>query len=216
VTIEVEVGSPGAASASAEEGSASAAVIVYVTEVATGQAVVDATVTGGPLGHPTPLALVLPGPYHNADFYTGHVAGYVPDWEFSVERGTDYLKGVVLRGPTYPSINSITCSPAPDSVIVSWSGQKPRTQVKAYVCAIPSGGVWEYCNSGNDLGSLVLTSADQVAKAPSTRFPVPCESYGVDVSLEADLSLSVGSQGGMAEFHVGSTAHTQFVDPGGY
>src|SRR5438105_4944991 len=69
----------------------------------TGTPLVDAEVTGGPLGRPDALAL-WDSPYMAEPLYGAEVAGYERAWEFSIVRGRDYLRHVVLVGPSYPSL----------------------------------------------------------------------------------------------------------------
>jgi len=132
--------------------------LVSVTDPDSSAQIVDARVTGGPMGHPSPLVLgttTANSPYLGGRPYVETVVGYHQAWEFSIVRGTDYLKGVAVVGPPYPSltvVDSYRGWPA------TWSpGQRDAAiSVCAYAGAPTVTEAW--CASGsNDQGSVFLT-----------------------------------------------------------
>ena len=186
-------------------------ILVYVAESASGAPVLDAQVTGGPIGHTMPLAFGQPLIYSGAPHYGGWLTGYDRVWELSVVRGADYVKRAVLVGPSYPSI---TMSAGPGGAIVGWS-PAAEANVTTSVCLWGAGsgapGKGEdihegWCDQGQDEGFALLSSANQVPAPPTVPLPTPGESYWVQL-LERLANVSVDAQGGSAEFDLGVDAN---------
>jgi hypothetical protein len=178
-------------------------VLVVVTEADTGKFVADATVTGGPIGRPRVLALGEP-PTYSTSHYGAMLTGYERTWEFSVVRGTDYLKEIVLVGPSYPSIafamNATTAT-------IGWSPANEgnvTTSLCVWGAAIgpPDMGTvihMGWCDQGDDEGTAVLSPANLVQGGPTVPLPTPGTTYYGQL-LEGLANLPIGLQGGTASF----------------
>lgn len=169
---------------------------VDVFEAAGGAAVADAQVMGGPVGHLSSLRFVPPSPYTNGNVYLTTVTGYDPAWEFSVVRGGDRLTGVVVTGPSYPSIEFLTWS---STAAVEWS-PSGEVNVTSSACATALNdptGLDYWCAAGGDDGSLSLSSADGQTTAT---FPERGVTYQVQLVLAS--TMHVGSQGGTGSVSV--------------
>jgi hypothetical protein len=202
-TLHVDVSVSVVPRLGASADTSSVRVLVYVTEAATHAPVVDATVMGGPIGHVVPLEFNQPPTYGAAPHYGGFFTGYGPDWEFSVVRGGDYLKGVRLVGPSYPTIG---LEGGWVTVRVLWSpAEEPNvtTSVCAWLAASGSPGLGQeihqgWCAQGHDEGSVVLSEADAVG-SPGVPTVTLGTSYFIQL-VEGLGQVPVGSQGGTASF----------------
>jgi hypothetical protein len=182
-------------------------VLVYVAEADSGIAVLDARVTGGPVGHAVPLALGQPLTYAARPHYGGMLTGYDRAWEFSVVRGADHVEGAVVFGPSYPSI---TLSPGAGGATIGWSpAHEGNVTTSVCVWGAASGPPAEgedvhqgWCGQGHDEGMVFLSPANQVQSSPAVPLPTPGTSYEIQL-LEGLANVPLGLQGGPASFNLG-------------
>ncbi|MFI5299864.1 MAG: hypothetical protein ACHREM_17390, partial [Polyangiales bacterium] len=146
--------------------------------------VIDAIVLGGPIG--APIALVE-DPANPGD-YEGSLPACTRVWEFSIERGSDHVKRVILLAPSFPSVQ---LSESADGLRVTWSpaheeGVTSAVVVRHETPAAPNRYV--------PLPSQSVSSAsDDGAAGP---FAIPRltvgDSYSIGVSLEHNYEFDWG------------------------
>jgi hypothetical protein len=163
-------------------------VSVTVRDPATGEPITDAVVTGGPIGRSVAMQL-QDGPYMSVPNYSASFIGYEREWEFSIVRGSDYLKGVKLVGPS-SSVVKVTC--VADEAVVAWSPAN-EAGVSSGVCAwgTPS-------RSDLELESSCAESEGRQDEGSAT-VTLPAQPH-VWVTLDRTVDLPVGAKGGRATF----------------
>ena len=186
-------------------------VLVYVAEAGSGTAVLDAQVTGGPIGHAVPLAFGQPLTYAAAPHYGGMLTGYDRTWEFSVVRGADHVRGAILLGPSYPSI---TLSRGGNGATIGWSpAHEANVTTSVCVWGAASGPPAQgevnhqgWCDQVHDEGTVFLSPANQVQSSPAVPLPAPGTSYEIQL-LEGLANVPLGLRGGTASFNLGVDAN---------
>jgi hypothetical protein len=169
---------------------------VSVNDATTGTPVADADVGVDPVGRAASFLPALsllskvPGQYY------GTIIGYAGAWQFSIVRGVDHVKGLVIVGPSYPTL-SVTIASA--GVSVGWSPAL-EAHVTNDACAfvdppLPN-QVGQWCvntgDPGGDPGSIVLTTADA---NESTTMPFPVRGQAYVFHLLRMLDQPLGAKG---------------------
>lgn len=140
------------------------ALMVTVTDRATGMGIADAEVFGGPPGGLVPLQYDV----YSIATYGTEIIGYEPVWELSIVRGSDRLEGLLVASPSY-----ISASAAIDesSALIAWT---PATElgVTARVCATTTNVPPPYtlfsqlCVDTVDSGALALDAQQREEMFP--------------------------------------------------
>jgi hypothetical protein len=172
---------------------------VHVAEVSSGVEVLDAEVVGGKAGDVRPLPLTRPNTYSHRR-YARTVVGYGREWELSIVRRNDVLKGIVLVGPSFPSVGF---SPAAGAATIEWWPAR-GVGVSTVACATQLSGprlshALRWCRAGRDEGRSVLTSADEDL-GRSDPFPRAGATYRI--AVDAETTSRIGAAGGSGSVRV--------------
>jgi hypothetical protein len=97
-----------------------ATIDIGVWEMTTRQPAYSAQVMAGPVGAMVPIAEdpADPGLFHGRRDLFSADGGYTRVWEFSIERGPDHVRRVILLAPSWPSV---LYTQQADGLVVHWA-----------------------------------------------------------------------------------------------